>query len=84
MEDGYDIHHIDFNRSNNNIKNLVSLPKRVHADYHKTLNQLNDVVYNGKKIPCKKLIKLNDAFKAMQQEVDSHIATRDSLIKSRP
>lgn len=30
----YDIHHIDFNRSNNDISNLIVLPHLLHSKYH--------------------------------------------------
>lgn len=30
----YDIHHIDFDRNNNDIKNLILLPKKLHNKYH--------------------------------------------------
>ena len=30
----YDVHHIDFNRENNNISNLLLLPKILHSKYH--------------------------------------------------
>lgn len=30
----YDIHHIDFDRNNNSIENLLLLPKSLHNKYH--------------------------------------------------
>ena len=36
----YQIHHIDTNRKNNKIYNLVLLPKELHQKYHKALNKL--------------------------------------------
>lgn len=36
----YSIHHIDFNRDNNSIHNLILLPKRLHRRYHFVLNAL--------------------------------------------
>ena len=38
---GYDIHHIDFNRENNSIKNLVMLDSKLHHKYHMCVNALN-------------------------------------------
>ena len=38
----YEIHHIDMNRENNDISNLVMLPKDLHQEYHKRLNQASD------------------------------------------
>lgn len=31
---GWDIHHIDFNHDNNDIKNLIAVPKIVHKVIH--------------------------------------------------
>ena len=37
---GYDIHHIDFNRENNNIENLVMLPRKLHQEYHELAHKM--------------------------------------------
>ena len=42
---GYEIHHIDFNRENNEIMNLVMLPKKLHSEYHRTLLELQNSRY---------------------------------------
>jgi hypothetical protein len=34
------IHHIDFDRTNNNIDNLLMLPKKLHAKYHWNVSAL--------------------------------------------
>lgn len=34
FDDSYAIHHIDFDRTNNNIDNLILLPKALHSKYH--------------------------------------------------
>ena len=31
----FDVHHIDLNRENNQIKNLVAIPKPLHCEYHR-------------------------------------------------
>jgi len=36
----FDIHHIDFNRENNDIMNLVAIPKKLHHNYHKSLYEI--------------------------------------------
>lgn len=36
----YVVHHIDFDRSNNDIDNLLLLPKKLHAKYHHAVNVL--------------------------------------------
>lgn len=35
----YEIHHIDLNHDNNDISNLMILPKELHNKYHKLLNE---------------------------------------------
>lgn len=34
------VHHIDFDRSNNDIGNLLLIPKELHAKYHMRISQL--------------------------------------------
>lgn len=34
IPDGYDIHHVDFDKNNNDISNLVALPKSDHQKLH--------------------------------------------------
>ena len=41
VPDDFDIHHLDFNRDNNNISNLVALPRDLHSKFHKTYNDLH-------------------------------------------
>lgn len=41
----FDVHHIDFDRTNNDIKNLLLLPKDLHAKYHMILNAIG--AYKG-------------------------------------
>lgn len=35
------VHHIDFNRSNNNIDNLLLMPKKLHSSYHWMISMLD-------------------------------------------
>lgn len=37
---GWDIHHIDEDRNNNEILNLLAIPRETHQKYHKIKNQL--------------------------------------------
>ena len=39
VKDGYHIHHIDFNPENNDIENLLLLPKKLHQRLHKVKNE---------------------------------------------
>lgn len=43
----YEIHHIDGNRKNNEIKNLVLLPKRLHNELHKTRFKIGMIESDG-------------------------------------
>ena len=48
IEEGYEIHHIDFDRNNNNILNLVALPKCIHREYHTLLLKIKrNLLYNS-------------------------------------
>jgi hypothetical protein len=38
---GWDIHHIDWNHENNDINNLIAVPKRIHWLVHKYLGYVN-------------------------------------------
>lgn len=45
----YDIHHIDLNHNNNDINNLMLLPKELHSEYHTLLNSVcssNESIFN--------------------------------------
>lgn len=37
---GFVIHHIDFDRNNNSIDNLVALPEELHREYHIAVSQV--------------------------------------------
>lgn len=36
----FDIHHIDFNRENNDIMNLVAIPRELHKKYHTIITKM--------------------------------------------
>lgn len=40
FDNTYDIHHIDLNHNNNKIDNLLLLPKKLHQEYHKVLEDI--------------------------------------------
>ena len=42
----FDIHHIDGNRNNNEITNLVALPKKIHSKYHELSFNLKIKILN--------------------------------------
>lgn len=41
--DYFDIHHIDFDRSNNDISNLILLPRSLHQRYHQCLIEISGI-----------------------------------------
>ena len=56
---GYDIHHIDFDHTNNSIDNLQCLPKEEHMRLHGKVNFNNGVV-SSKKVHRDKHSYLSD------------------------
>ena len=40
FDSNYVVHHIDFDRNNNDISNLLLMPKDLHQDYHIMLQRL--------------------------------------------
>jgi len=41
----FEIHHLDFNRNNNNIDNLLMLPKWAHIKYHIFKPKIEDLTF---------------------------------------
>ena len=41
FDENYVVHHIDLDRTNNDISNLLLLPKGLHAKYHMILNSIS-------------------------------------------
>lgn len=40
----FEVHHIDFDRENNDIKNLILLPKKLHERYHELLPYVQSLI----------------------------------------
>ena len=90
---GFDVHHLDFNRENNNISNLVALPKKTHNKYHFLLQQtgidlspitINDlipsgIINKGCAFLYHRLQALN-SFLEVYQEVQEWVLFRQHLI----
>lgn len=36
----FDVHHIDLNHKNNDITNLIAIPKVLHQNFHKCINNI--------------------------------------------
>ncbi len=43
IPDGFVIHHIDSNRQNNHIDNLIMIPNKLHSRYHFFARQINSM-----------------------------------------
>lgn len=43
----FEIHHIDRNRENNDVHNLVLLPKKLHKEYHRIVSIIQNDFFNG-------------------------------------
>ena len=41
FSEDYDVHHIDLNHSNDDIENLMLIPKELHHKYHKYMNAVD-------------------------------------------
>ena len=40
FDSSFVIHHIDFDRTNNDIENLILLPRGLHSKYHQTIREI--------------------------------------------
>lgn len=47
LPDGYEVHHLDLDRVNNSINNLIAIPKDVHRAYHETMIKLEFSIVSG-------------------------------------
>jgi len=53
VPEGYDIHHIDFDRHNNDISNLIAIPRQQHKKYHYCVNRIRALAQNNTNIKFK-------------------------------
>ena len=61
----YDIHHIDRDRENNQIDNLLLLPKDLHSRYHKIFPPIVDHYVISAEIPLYSDLPLEEAEEAV-------------------
>ena len=57
----YEIHHIDRNRENNSIENLILLPKELHSKYHKTFPPIVEYLVIPSEINLSSNLALHEA-----------------------
>lgn len=43
FDNSYEIHHLDLNHQNNSFDNLLLLPKSLHQEYHKALDEIKPI-----------------------------------------
>ena len=86
LDQSYHVHHIDGNRQNNDIKNLVALPKKLHSKYHNqkvkydfVVNSINEWIYFFK-CEYKKYFDTIELFMEVKNEVAEYILKRDSIL----
>jgi len=88
---GFEIHHIDLNRNNNHIKNLVALPNKVHKKFHAILSLVNSfikkiefdpILYDtgGCDIPEYQTKELFDEFIKHKQDASFWVGYRNTLL----
>lgn len=71
----YEIHHIDMNRENNDIFNLVMLPKKLHCDYHKYLQKIETEKYE--------IVKKLQSFYKSGNMINNYIITEQHKIEKQ-
>lgn len=81
----FDVHHIDHNRENNNIENLIAIPKKIHQKYHWLFNQIygfniSEIVIHVN--PHSYYYHLNNLNKYCKvvEEIHKFLIFRDSLL----
>lgn len=85
-----EVHHLDRNRDNNCIENLVAIPRKLHKQYHLCLTMCefgfkhfyncSDEIFNAYYHEIKKWNIQKEKLKKIEKEIDSYIKKRNSLL----
>lgn len=85
-----EVHHLDRNRGNNKIINLVAIPRKLHKQYHlcltmcefgfKHFNNCSDEIFNAYCHEIKKWHIQIEKLKKIEKEIDLYIKKRNSLL----
>ena len=59
IKKGFEIHHIDQNRKNNSIENLIAIPKKLHRQFHKYYDEWNMCILSKKQVPLSTSISVD-------------------------
>lgn len=78
---GFDVHHIDQNRNNNFLENLVAIPKEIHQGYHKTHRNVLVWKIDGVSIPLGHGIPGNLYFETALDFLNQHAFYRREVCK---
>lgn len=86
LDKSYEVHHIDRNRENNSLINLVAIPKEFHKKIHKVLNKydwainwLDEMGYFYNKEEIEILIAIKDYIN-IKTELWPYIERRNQLL----
>jgi len=89
LDKSYHVHHIDGNRQNNDIVNLVALPKKLHLKYHNqkakydfVVSSINECSYFFK-CEYKKYFSAIELFMDVKNEVAKYISIRDNILHNK-
>ena len=85
-----EVHHLDRNRENNEIINLVAIPRKLHKQYHlcltmcefgfKHFNDCSEEIFNAYYCEIKKWHVQIEKLKKIEKEIDSYIQKRNSVL----
>lgn len=82
IQEGFDIHHIDGNKSNNDISNLVMFPKSLHASIHSSVKaELNydRIVENLNKNALPAAVKWHKSDEGREWHKEHYEKTKDKM-----
>lgn len=66
----YVVHHIDFNKENNNKVNLIALPRELHDSLHSYMNRTKIKLTREQTEQALKLYKSKSRFKGIKQIIE--------------
>ena len=80
VAEDFDIHHIDGDRNNNDISNLIMLPSKLHAKYHMTRSAADNFHTEISHENCGSWqVKMMKQFCEAMEEISKWVAYKESL-----
>lgn len=86
IPNGCIIHHIDHNKNNNNLKNLLALPKKLHRKYHTSFIEFENIPTINVKSPYKTIFlytKIANTIAELKEEIHYLILKKEGKIYVR-